>query len=607
LERPLQLALEATEAARSILLAECARPDGPRGKIGRCPADDEAEWAIRRILLDASPGWGYLGEETAACTADEGVDCVWIVDPNDGTSTMQRGYRGHAISIALVRDGVPVLGVVCAVDAPDDSGDLIAWAENCGPLRRNGVELSPPSFAAQLARHDIVGLSQGANRNPIGYLACIAPARFISTPSIAYRLALVAVGEHVATLSLNHLSAWDFAAGHALLRAVGGVVLDEAGREIVYPSVGAGTRSRVFAGGRAIVEELLKRPWDSAPGSGFGEAAPPPERYPVRAVPGRLAHTPGQLSRAQGCLLGQLAGDAQGGGLVEGQPSGASELALCLARSLVLDGGFDDERVASAYAAWYRGWTHSESPEECTHVWCRPIDVGSTIAQALGAVSPADVTNGQAATRARSVANRQSQSNGALMRVSPLGIWGALRESAVLAEAARADAALTHPHAVCQDASAVFAVALAAAVRDGLSAADTHALALRQASQPIVRAALQAAADSPPADYRAQRGWLLIALQNAFFQLLHASSFEEGIVATIRAGGDTDTNAAICGALLGAVHGRAAIPDQWQQMVLSCRPMPGQPGIQQPRPALFWPTDALILAERLLMSGASHS
>ena len=68
---------------------------------------------------------------------------------------------------------------------------------------------------------------------------------------------------------------------------------------------------------------------------------------------------------------------------------------------------------------------------------------------------------------------------------------------------------------------------------------------------------------------------MLIALQNAFFQLLHSQPVADGVVATVRAGGDTDTNAAICGALLGAVHGREAIPEQWRRMVLSCRPLRG--------------------------------
>jgi len=51
---------------------------------------------------------------------------------------------------------------------------------------------------------------------------------------------------------------------------------------------------------------------------------------------------------------------------------------------------------------------------------------------------------------------------------------------------------------------------------------------------------------------------------------------------------------------MGAVYGRDAIPVQWRRMVLSCRPMPGHPGVKQPRPAQYWPVDALLLAERLL-------
>ena len=47
----------ATEAA-GILLRECAREGGPRGAYGKCPADDEAKWAIRERLLAAFPGWG---------------------------------------------------------------------------------------------------------------------------------------------------------------------------------------------------------------------------------------------------------------------------------------------------------------------------------------------------------------------------------------------------------------------------------------------------------------------------------------------------------------------------------------------------------------------
>ena len=114
--------------------------------------------------------------------------------------------------------------------------------------------------------------------------------------------------------------------------------------------------------------------------------------------------------------------------------------------------------------------------------------------------------------------------------------------------------------------------------------------------------ALVAAERRPPADFMHDSGWVLLALQNAFYQLLHAESAEAGIVATAMAGGDTDTNAAIAGALLGAVHGREALPLHWRNAILTCRPLAGAPGVRRPRPKHFWPVDALELAERLLLA-----
>ncbi|GMV64685.1 MAG: hypothetical protein AMXMBFR75_04900 [Candidatus Hinthialibacteria bacterium] len=72
------------------------------------------------------------------------------------------------------------------------------------------------------------------------------------------------------------------------------------------------------------------------------------------------------------------------------------------------------------------------------------------------------------------------------------------------------------------------------------------------------------------------------------------------VVDTVMRGGDTDTNAAICGALLGAVYGRNAIPGQWTESLLNCRPAAGLPNVRHPRPECFWPVDALDLAARLI-------
>jgi ADP-ribosylglycohydrolase len=202
--------------------------------------------------------------------------------------------------------------------------------------------------------------------------------------------------------------------------------------------------------------------------------------------------------------------------------------------------------------------------------------------------------------------NPDSQANGSLMRVSPLAVYahGATLEEAV--GLARADSRLTHPNPVCGDAVAAYVVAMRHALLhgDGPEAAFRAALAWARAAGavPSVIEALRQAEDGPPVCDRESPGFVLIALRNAFHELLRAPSLEMGVVATVRRGGDTDTNAAVAGALLGAVHGRDAVPPQWRSMVLSCRPHP--PRARRPRAMAYWPVDALDLAERLLVRGA---
>ena len=96
---------------------------------------------------------------------------------------------------------------------------------------------------------------------------------------------------------------------------------------------------------------------------------------------------------------------------------------------------------------------------------------------------------------------------------------------------------------------------------------------------------------------------MLVALQNAFFRLLNPS-LQVALIQTVSAGGDTDSNGAITGALLGAACGREAIPPRWLMTVLACRALP-EAGALRPRPIECWPDDALEVAEALLMARVS--
>jgi ADP-ribosylglycohydrolase len=104
-----------------------------------------------------------------------------------------------------------------------------------------------------------------------------------------------------------------------------------------------------------------------------------------------------------------------------------------------------------------------------------------------------------------------------------------------------------------------------------------------------------------PDDFMHQQGWVLTASQNAFRHLASDTPIEDALIQAAGKGGDTDTNAAICGALLGAAQGSAAIPVRWS-MALACRPL-AETGAKRPRPARYWSDDVPFLAEGLSMRG----
>jgi ADP-ribosylglycohydrolase/fructose-1,6-bisphosphatase/inositol monophosphatase family enzyme len=585
----LDVAVQAAREAGELLRRDFHRPGGARGHGDKAEADVEAEHAIRARLTAAFPRHSYLGEETGRVQGDPGAP-LWLVDPNDGTRDYLVGRRGSTVSIGLLRDRRPVLGVVFAFGYPDDRGDLFAWAEGEGPLRRQGrpVEALLPST---LGPQDVVLVSAGGDRDAETYLRGIAPARYRAVCSIAHRLALVAAGEGAAAVSLFAPGAWDYAAGHALLLGAGGTLLNEDGQEVSYAEDGTSRCGFAFGATATVAARLAQHPW-ALHGADAAESA-----VFVRPRRGETVSDAGLLSRAQGCLLGQVAGDSLGS-LVEfasaadvarrypegprrledggtwntlaGQPTDDSELALALSRAILGPGRFDADAVLAAYRAWRESG---------------PFDVGTTVGAALaGAPRP------------------ESQANGSLMRVSPLAVFthGAGFDEAVAL--ARVDSALTHPNPVCGDAVAAFVVAVRHALHEGDGPAAAHEAALRWAREapahPDVVRALEAARRGSPACDGESPGFVLIALQNAFHELLQAGSLEEGVVATVRRGGDTDTNAAIAGALLGAVYGRGAVPDQWRSMVLSCRPHPLR--APRPRPMAYWPVDLYEQAEALL-------
>jgi ADP-ribosylglycohydrolase/fructose-1,6-bisphosphatase/inositol monophosphatase family enzyme len=570
--------IAAVEEEAERLRQEFYRPDGPRGRRGHCEADREIEERLRERLQAILPGQ-FAGEETGMAAGRE-AGWTWVVDPHDGTFEFMSGRRGSAISVALLRGTQPVLGVVCAPLSPDRGRDTVAWAEGAPAILRNGRQVKSDLSRRRLAPGELVWASASAAHKPVTWSLAAAPARYVPMPSIAYRMARVACGDGVATLSTHAVNEYDIAAGMALIAAANGTVLDAEGRDAVLMGNSTNRLSGVFAGAPEAARQLQRFGWR--------QLDQEPRREP-RVSLGFPRKDDPRLERAQGCLLGQIIGDSLGaqvegrpaseiakrfpggvrdladGGVlhtIAGQPTDDSEMALTLARLLVREGRHDAERARDAYREWLQ---------------TRPIDISETTERGLLGMH-----------------TTESQSNGSLMRVAPIGVWAA-GDPARAAATARVDSALTHPNPVCLEACAAYCAAIAAGVA-GASAEEMVAAALQHSAGPA-REAIQR--NALPDDFGRPRASVITSLQNAFFRLRHAAQPESALPDTIACGGDTGTNAAVAGALLGACHGRGAFPSRWVYPVRACRPV-AEASAPRPRPMAYWPDDVLDLAEALL-------
>src|SRR5262249_36917076 len=185
--------------------------------------------------------------------------------------------------------------------------------------------------------------------------------------------------------------------------------------------------------------------------------------------------------------------------------------------------------------------------------------------------------------------------NGSLMRTAPIGVFFASHNEK-RRRASLADSAITHFDPRCQLACACMNAAIAAAVRE--SACDIeNMLESAEAELPLgahelmplipqetelalvsLERDLSAARRDDPELYgpelhlESQQGFVRVAFRLAFWELLHAPTFEAALVDVVNRGGDADTNAAIAGALLGAFHGEGGISPDWIAPVPSAPP-----------------------------------
>jgi myo-inositol-1(or 4)-monophosphatase len=207
-------------------------------------ADRRADAHLRERLLALRP-CGWLSEETADSPERLALDELWIVDPLDGTKEFIAGVPEFVVAIALVRGGVPVLGVV----HNPSTGETFAAEAGAGAFDGAGARL-------RVAEGDEL-LSSRSEMKAGEFTPFEGLYRLTPTGSIQYKLALLAQGKAAATLSRGPKHEWDVCAGALLVAEAGGVAGDLFGNPFRYNQAFPKVRG-VLAGAPGTVAKLAE-------------------------------------------------------------------------------------------------------------------------------------------------------------------------------------------------------------------------------------------------------------------------------------------------------------------------------------------------------------
>jgi len=219
----LYLAIELAHAAGRIQMdryehLERIEAKGPRDVVTE--VDHLCEALVMNAVRERYPEDAFYAEEIGEVGAAGGAVSgrVWIVDPLDGTINYANGIPFFCISIALVADGKPVLGVVY-----DPTRDETFTGAVDGPSLRNGepIRVGSKELLADLVVTLAVG-GRGAIRKRRDALKSVRANR--SMGSAALTLVYVACGRFDVYAQGAGISAWDVAAAGLIAERAGATV-----------------------------------------------------------------------------------------------------------------------------------------------------------------------------------------------------------------------------------------------------------------------------------------------------------------------------------------------------------------------------------------------
>ncbi|WP_035860257.1 ADP-ribosylglycohydrolase family protein [Kitasatospora cheerisanensis] len=302
----------------------------------------------------------------------------------------------------------------------------------------------------------------------------------------------------------------------------------------------------------SAVGDALGAPFEFGPAEAFGKRFPgvPGERFPYAAA-----------------MCG-------GGGWAPGEATDDTQMAVHLGEAPLDAGGLDLPEIFDRFRAWAAG---------------DPKDIGILTECVLGSGLPWDL-----AAQIHFQTEGRAAGNGALMRAVTAAVRFAPQGRDATMDAARRISALTHGDGAAWEGTAILHELLRHALdgEDPLGAVPSTLAAVR--AEHRARWATVLAPDWHPALATENNGAVWPCLGSALWALRATADFPAALRAVVDLGGDTDTTAAVTGALAGAVYGVGAIPAEWLAPLHV--PLP-------PAERVLWVGELTVLAEALDAAG----
>ena len=250
----LKLAIDAAKKAGAIIMNYYKADYEIRDKSYHNPvttADHAADSCLKKLLMEARPEYGWLSEETVDSPDRLSKERVWVVDPLDGTKEFIEVVPNFVVSVALVENGFPIVGVLFN---PVTKEIFTAASDEGAHLNGEIIHCVTKEDVCDM----VILNSRSETRRGLWapYGDTFGELRAIG--SVAYKLGITAAGKADIFASLRPKNEWDICAGNCIINEAGGKLIDLNGNQRKYNQAKTLIEPGLIAGELGAVDKTFQ-------------------------------------------------------------------------------------------------------------------------------------------------------------------------------------------------------------------------------------------------------------------------------------------------------------------------------------------------------------